>query len=114
MMKRNYREVKNNPALGYISQISDTSEEEKKEATEPQSLEAVLQEASSIEITPKPEGYKIKPQYSEVKTRRVQLIFPPSLFRKAQARARLLNLSLNEFICLVLDAIVHDDTDPEG
>ena len=109
MMKRNYREVKDNPALGYISQISATSEEEKKEATEPQSLEAVLQEVSSIEITPTPEGYKIKPQYSEVKTRRVQLIFPPSLFRKA-----LSNLSLNEFICLVLDAIVHDDPDPEG
>ena len=114
MMKRNYREVKDNPALGYITQMSATSEEEKKEATEPQSLEAVLQEVSSIEITPTPEGYKIKPQYSEVKTRRVQLIFPPSLFRKAQARAKLSNLSLNEFICLVLDAIVHDDPDPEG
>ena len=53
MMKRNYREVKDNPALGYITQMSATSEEEKKEATEPQSLEAVLQEASSIEITPR-------------------------------------------------------------
>ena len=62
MMKRNYREVKDNPALGYISQMSVTSEEEKKETTEPQSLETVLQEASSIEITPTPEGYKI-PRY---------------------------------------------------
>lgn len=88
MMKRNYREMKDNSALSYISQMSAKSEEEKKEATEAQSMKTVLKETSLIKITPTPEGYKIKPQYSEVKTRRVQLVFPPSLFRKAQVRAR--------------------------
>ena len=110
-MKRNYRDVKDNPALSYISQMSL---EEKEEAVEPQEqLEPVLKEVSSVEIPSTPEGYKIKPQYGEIKTRRVQLVFPPSLFRKVQRRAKRLNLSMNEFVCLILDAIVHNDPDPE-
>ena len=110
-MKRNYRDVKDNPALSYISQMSLEEKEEAIEQQEP--LEPVLKEVSLIEIPSTPEGYKIKPQYGEIKTRRVQLVFPPLLFRKVQRRAKRLNLSLNEFVCLILDAIVHNDPDPE-
>ena len=72
-----------------------------------ENLEAILQNASSIEITPVPEGYKIKPQYSEVKSRRVQLVFPPSLFKKVQNQAKKVKMSVNEFVCLILDAVVN-------
>ena len=111
-MKKSYRDVKDNPALSYISQMSA---EEKEEVADPQEsvLEPVLKEVTSIEIPATPEGYKVKPQYSEIKTRRVQLVFPPSLFRKVQRRAKRLNLSLNELVCLILDAIVRNDADPE-
>ena len=114
-VRKNYREIKENPALSYITQISgitDIKDDEPQKSVE-SPIENVLKEASSLEISSTPEGYKIKPQYTEIKTRRVQLIFPPSLFRKAQARAKRLNLSLNEFICLMLDAILHNDPDPE-
>ncbi len=98
-MKKSYQEVKENPALSYISQMN---EEESNE-----DFEAILQNASNVEIAPVPEGYKIKPQYSEVKSRRVQLVFPPSLFKKVQSQAKKANMSVNEFVCLILDAVVN-------
>lgn len=98
-MKKSYQEVKENPALSYISQMN---EEESNE-----DFEAILQNASNVEIAPIPEGYKIKPQYSEVKSRRVQLVFPPSLFKKVQSQAKKANMSVNEFVCLILDAVVN-------
>ena len=121
--KKSYREVKDNPALSYISQIQDKSEK-KSEGTfdiaklpqiaEDAPLQNVLTQAATVEVAPTPDGFRIKPQYSEIKSRRVQLVFPPSLFRKVQARAKTAHVSLNEFICLVLEAVVHDDPDPEG
>ena len=77
-------------------------------------LQNVLTQAATVEVAPTPEGFRIKPQYSEIKSRRVQLVFPPSLFRKVQARAKATHVSLNEFVCLVLEAVVHDDLDPEN
>ena len=121
--KKSYREVKDNPALSYISQIQDKSEIERgdtvdlTEQSHPSKnvpLKKVLTQAATVEVAPTPEGFRIRPQYTEIKSRRVQLVFPPSLFRKVQARAKSTHVSLNEFVCLVLEAVVHDDPDPEG
>lgn len=121
--KKSYREVKDNPALSYISQIQDHSEKQDEAVLDtPEQvktsgnalLQGALYQAATVDVAPTPEGFRIKPQYSEIKTRRVQLVFPPSLFRKVQARAKATHVSLNEFVCLVLDAIVHDDPDPEN
>ena len=121
--KKSYREVKDNPALSYISQIQDKSEiergatvdlTEQSHPSENVPLQNVLNQAATVEVAPTPEGFRIKPQYSEIKSRRVQLVFPPSLFRKVQARAKATHVSLNEFVCLVLEAVVHDDLDPEN
>ena len=121
--KKSYREVKDNPALSYITQIQDKSESQREDTVdlaEPSStsenapLQNVLTRAATVEVAPTPEGFRIKPQYSEIKSRRVQLVFPPSLFRKVQARAKATHVSLNEFVCLVLEAVVHDDPDPES
>ncbi len=104
-MKKSYQEVKENPALSYISQMNE--EESAESEVENKNFEAILQNASNVEIAPVPEGYKIKPQYSEVKSRRVQLVFPPSLFKKVQSQAKKANMSVNEFVCLILDAVVN-------
>ncbi len=121
--KKSYREVKDNPALSYITQIQDKSESQHDDTvdlvetstiSENVPLQNVLTQAATVEVAPTPEGFRIKPQYSEIKSRRVQLVFPPSLFRKVQARAKSTHVSLNEFVCLVLEAVVHDDLDPES
>ena len=149
--RKNYQEIKDNPALSYISQMrTQDSEEYKREdnqvfqeevseiselseksavaeiektesdqvtekALEPnaETLEETLRKASELKIPATPAGYRISPQYRELKTHRTQLVFPPSLFRKAKKRAQQLNVSLNEFICLILEAIVGNDADPK-
>ena len=77
-------------------------------------LEEILQKATEIEIPATPAGYRITAQYRELKTHRTQLVFPPSLFRKVKRRAKQLNISLNEFVCLILQAIVENDPDPKS
>lgn len=55
------------------------------------------------EVTRKaPAGYK--PAYIEVKSKRVQLVFQPSIYKKAKARAAEKGLSLNEYIHRLIDA----------
>ena len=49
-----------------------------------------------------PVGYK--PAYIEVKSKRVQLVFQPSIYNKAKARATEKGLSLNEYIHRLIDA----------
>lgn len=49
-----------------------------------------------------PVGYK--PTYVEVKSKRVQLVFQPSIYKKAKTRATEKNLSLNEYIHRLIDA----------
>ena len=78
-----------------------------------ETLEDTLRKASEMKIPATPTGYRISPQYRELKTHRTQLVFPPSLFRKAKRHAQQLNVSLNEFICLILQAIVGNDADPK-
>ena len=124
-MRKNYQEIKDSPALSYISQMQNQEEKEvlsKGEAVKPEesvdspveSLEEILKKATEIEIPATPAGYRITAQYRELKTHRTQLVFPPSLFRKVKRRAKQLNISLNEFVCLILQAIVENDPDPKS
>ena len=108
-MKKNYQEVKENPALSYITQMSDDSSASELDP-EHEDMKAIMKNASAVEIEPVPEGYKIRPQYIEVKTRRVQLVFPPSLFKKVQSQAKKSHMSVNEFVCTVLNAVVNRDS----
>ena len=99
-----------------VAEIEKTeSDQVTEKALEPnaETLEETLRKASELKIPATPAGYRISPQYRELKTHRTQLVFPPSLFRKAKKRAQQLNVSLNEFICLILEAIVGNDADPK-
>ena len=49
-----------------------------------------------------PEGYKTA--YVEVKSKRVQLVFQPSIYERAKAKATEQGLSLNEYIHRLIDA----------
>ena len=124
-MRKNYQEIKDSPALSYISQMQNQEENEvlsNGEAVKPKEsvdspiepLEEILKKATEIEIPATPAGYRITAQYRELKTHRTQLVFPPSLFRKVKRRAKQLNISLNEFVCLILQAIVENDPDPKS
>ena len=128
-MRKSYQEIKDSPALSYISQMQDQREEEKEVASDgeevqvvkteeavdspTETLEEILQKVTKLEIPPTPAGYRITAQYRELKTHRTQLVFPPSLFKKVKRRAKQLNVSLNEFVCLILQAIVENDPDPK-
>ena len=70
--KKSYREVKDNPALSYITQIQDKSESQHDDTvdlvetstiSENVPLQNVLTQAATVEVAPTPEGFRIKPQY---------------------------------------------------
>lgn len=50
-----------------------------------------------------PEGYKLAPEYVETKTKRVQLVFQPSIYERAKAAATEQGLSLNEYLHRLID-----------
>ena len=103
----------NEEVKGVTEGIEASDVTEKTLETPSETLEETLRKASEMKIPATPVGYRISPQYRELKTHRTQLVFPPSLFRKAKKRAQQLNVSLNEFICLILQAIVGNDADPK-
>lgn len=50
-----------------------------------------------------PKGYKYNPMYIEVKSKRVQLVFQPSLYERVKAASEREGLSFNEYCHRVLD-----------
>ena len=64
-----------------------------------------IEKTVSIQPTPKrevSEGYKSG--CVEVKSKRVQLVFQPSIYKRAKAKATEQGLSLNEYIHRLIDA----------
>lgn len=49
-----------------------------------------------------PEGYKLNPMFVELKSKRVQLILQPSLYKKVKMKADEEGLSFNEYVHRVL------------
>ena len=56
-----------------------------------------------------PEGFKVNPLYIETKTKRVQLVWQPSLFEKVKAASEAEGISINEYVHRVLRAAVGED-----
>lgn len=50
-----------------------------------------------------PEGYKVNPLYVEKKSRRLQLLLQPSLYRKLKRRADSEGESINNLVHLILE-----------
>jgi hypothetical protein len=86
-MKKSFID-KGNPALQFISQPTEEETEHiskgKRKAQGP---------------AQPPKGYKVNPEFIEVKSRRLQLVIQPSLFDKVKAQAQAKNQSVNAYIC---------------
>ena len=82
------------PALAFISAAGD-----------PRTLEA---EQDLTGEQNKPEGMKLNPEYIEKyvekRTKRVQLVFQPSIYEAAKDRAAELNTSLNDYLHRLIKA----------
>jgi len=98
------KSFKGNPALQFISSSGNKEpvEEERTEAREPRKPKATGKGRPDPAKAPPsiiPQGYRLVP---EAKSKRVQLLMQPSLFQEAKKAATAENLSLNEYIGLVL------------
>lgn len=90
------------PALAFISEAEEekrppkarpTSKTAKKDAPKLPKSKATTKDGERA-----PEGYKLAPQYVELKTKRVQLLVQPSLYEAIKAKASSLGISTNEAI----------------
>ena len=87
MTKKNFKQ--NNPAEAFITMPEAE--------TEPIREEAQRETQSKLRGTRKPpEGYKLNPEYIEVKSKRVQLLLQPSIVEALKALAKEKGLSMNE------------------
>lgn len=83
------KDFKNNPALSFISQETiDKVDQTPEEATSLQAKKS----------TPVPKGYKLNPQYIETKSKRVQALIQPSVYKEAKKVSKKLGISMNDFI----------------
>lgn len=92
-----------NPALAFISETSIKAVEDGEETKE-QELKAPTGEKP-------PKGYKYNPLYIETKTKRVQLVFQPSLYEKIRAASKAAGLSFNEFCHRALSEATKEESE---
>lgn len=91
----------NNPALAFISEKSIEAVDGKKEYTAP-----ALKAPTGDKI---PKGYKLNPLYVETKTKRLQLVLQPSLFKRVKAASVAAGLSVNEYCHRVLNKATEEE-----
>lgn len=89
--------LKDNPALQFLSTV--TMDEEDETRTEHENPAAVSQQISETQRATKAHSLEA---YKEVKSRRVQLLLPPSMVLKAKAKADKQGISFNEYVCKVI------------
>ncbi len=94
--KKSFIDGNDNPALAFISSESKEAVDGPEERRADTSLKA-------------PEGFKVNPLYIETKTKRVQLVWQPSLYEKVKAASKAEGLSLNEYVHRVLKEAVGED-----
>lgn len=92
------KSFKGNPALMFIT----TPEPEEPEEPE-------RKEASRTAPEPPPAGYKVNPLYIETKSRRLQLVLQPSLYKRVKAKAGAAGLSVNEYIHRILEDATREE-----
>ena len=102
-----------NPAMQFISGVNKVVAEDPTPAAAKASPQAVPpaedqqqpagQQAQKYGIFDKdPAGYRV--QYVETKTKRLQLVLQPSLYKKLKENAKKSGLSVNEYVHRVLKA----------
>ncbi len=101
MTKKNFLNLSSeidNPTMAFIS-------EESINEAEKQNHEIKI---NTISLEAPPKGYKINPLYIETKTKRVQLVLQPTLYKKIRTESKKAGLSLNEYAHRVFEAATKD------
>lgn len=101
-----------NPAMQFISGVDKAAAETPIPAaieTAPQAVPPAADQQPAGQQVPKygifskdPAGYRV--QYVETKTKRLQLVLQPSLYKKLKENAKKSGLSVNEYVHRVLKA----------
>ena len=94
---------KDNPALQFISEPEAHEDEEPTPAEAQPAAEPQREQAETAG------GFKIQIKKAEPRSRRVQLLMEPSLFRKIEATAGAYHLSINELIHQIIEQAMKED-----
>ena len=86
---------KDNPALSFMTPV----EEE----------EATVDVVKPVKRSEAPEGYKVKPEFIETKSKRVQLLLQPSTVEAIKSLASKKGLSMNEAINEAIQEYLHNE-----
>lgn len=86
---------KDNPALSFMTPV----EEE----------EATVDVVKPVKRSEAPEGYKVKPEFIETKSKRVQLLLQPSTVEAIKSLASKKELSMNEAINEAIQEYLHKE-----
>ena len=101
-------DLQNDPSLAFISAADDTAGNlpDQQQAAGLPDAEAL----APLKHGAPPKGYRLNPEFVEVKSKRVQLVFRPSTYKAAKAAAKKAGLSLNEW----MHRIIEDATMEKG
>lgn len=86
---------KDNPALSFMTPV----EEE----------EATVDVVKPVKRSEAPEGYKVKPEFIETKSKRVQLLLQPSTVEAIKILASKKGISMNEAINEAIQEYLHKE-----
>ena len=96
-------DLQNDPSLAFISTADGATPDQRQDEPDQSDRQAAGElptgeELARLKREAPPKGYKINPEYIEVKSKRVQLVFRPSTYKAARAAAKRAGVSLNEYI----------------
>lgn len=99
---------KDNPALSFIS-TPDPEEVEAVDTAQGSPEGDSKLKIRSVSKRTAPEGYKVNPEYIEVKSKRVQLLLQPSTVEAIKSLAKKKGLSMNEAINEAIHEYLHNE-----
>ena len=110
MAKKDF--TKNNPALAFITTGEEEPQTPQPTAKKPATKKATTKRTTKNQETAKeaptktpgkpPKGYKINPEFIELKSQRLNLLLQPSVVKRIKKMAKSKKLSVNETISQIL------------
>ena len=95
-------DLQNDPSLAFISAADAAAQDQRQDEPDQSDRQAAgLPDAEArapMKHGAPPKGYRLNPEFLEVKSKRVQLVFRPSTYKAARAAAKRAGVSLNEYI----------------
>ena len=107
-----------NPAMNFITKPQEEEAEaqataqpqaQATEALQDPTLTAIRRQIAEAKLAGLPEGLKVNPIFIETRTKRTNVVFPPSLFEKAKKKAESKGLSFNDYINALVELDIYKD-----